>query len=72
MISGLNDLLIPLETSQKPMFEMLGNLYDDTVYEIDKTLKTYKCRHGSFFILLGTEVRKDILIWMDDYLGTVD
>ena len=75
MINGKNDLLAPFETSQKPMFDMLGSLYEGTANKIDKTHKPYPCGHGRFFNLPDTpetNVKEYILNWMDDHLGPVD
>ena len=76
MINGTNDLLIPFKTSQVPMFNMLGRLYEGTDDEIYKKHMPYPCGHGAFFILLidtpDTKVKEYVLKWMDNHLGPVD
>ena len=71
MINGEQDSLIPLKTSQEPMFNMLGKFYAGTNEEIDKTHMTYPGGHSNY-TLLNSDVRENVLKWMDDHLGPVD
>ncbi len=62
MLDGKYDFFFPYETSQKPMFELLGTPEDD------KKLLSYA---GSHFVP-KTEVAKEMLAWLDKYLGPVE
>jgi eukaryotic-like serine/threonine-protein kinase len=62
MLNGEFDFYFPLETSQRPMFELLG-----TPPEHKKQL-TYPRGHS----VPRTEMVKETLAWLDHYLGRVD
>jgi serine/threonine protein kinase/formylglycine-generating enzyme required for sulfatase activity/dienelactone hydrolase len=65
MINGEHDFIFPVETSQKPMFELLGTPQED------KALVIYPGGHGLMTIFMR-QVKGDVLGWLDRYLGTVD
>jgi dienelactone hydrolase len=61
MLNGKYDTLGPLETSIKPMFDLLGTPAPD------KQLKLYETDH----IPPRNEFIKETLAWLDRYLGPV-
>ena len=61
MVNGRYDFFLPLETSQRPMFRMLGTP------ERDKRHVVFESGH----IPPRTESIKEILNWLDRYLGPV-
>jgi dipeptidyl aminopeptidase/acylaminoacyl peptidase len=61
MLNGKNDSYFPVETSQKPMFKLLG------VDDKDKKMIVYEGGH----LVPKSEVAKESLYWFDKYLGTV-
>jgi dienelactone hydrolase len=61
MLNGRYDTLLPLETSSKPMFDLLGTRAPD------KQLKLYDTDH----IPPRNEFIKETLAWLDRYLGPV-
>ncbi|TKJ33437.1 MAG: hypothetical protein CEE38_20770 [Planctomycetes bacterium B3_Pla] len=65
MVNGAEDAIMPLKTSVKPMYELLGT---DDQY---KELKTYPGGHG-LFGLFNKQILKDVLDWLDLYLGPVE
>jgi dienelactone hydrolase len=62
MLNGKYDTLLPLETSSKPMFELLGTPAPD------KQQKLYETDH----IPPRNEFIKETLAWLDRYLGPVE
>ena len=62
MLNGKYDFFFPYETSQKPFFELLGTP------EKDKRLILYEGSHS----VPRLELIKEILGWMDKYLGKVE
>jgi len=60
MVNGIGDGVFPLETSVRPMFELLGTP------ESDKELKVYDGGH-SMLGLFGWQIQKDVLAWLDKY-----
>ena len=62
MLNGKYDTLLPLETSSKPMFELLGTPARD------KQQKLYETDH----IPPRNEFIKETLAWLDRYLGPVE
>lgn len=62
MLNGRSDLIFPLETSQRPLFHMLGTP------EKDKVHKLYEGGHDIFSRM---DVFKDMQEWLDRYLGPV-
>ena len=62
MLNGKYDTLLPLETSSKPMFELLGTPAPD------KQQKVYDTDH----IPPRNEFIKETLAWLDRYLGPVE
>ncbi|MHC4567682.1 MAG: protein kinase domain-containing protein [Planctomycetota bacterium] len=63
MIGGTMDAIFPHETSQQPMFDLLGSK--------DKEFETYEGGHG-LFGLVSTQVKSKVLKWLDEHLGPVD
>jgi dienelactone hydrolase len=61
MLSGKYDTMFPYETSIKPMFDLLGTP------EEHKELKLYETDH----IAPRNDYIKEILAWLDRYLGPV-
>jgi predicted alpha/beta-fold hydrolase len=61
MLNGKNDTFFPFETSQKPMFKLLGT------DEKNKMMITYEGGH----LVPRSELVKQSLFWFDKYLGTV-
>jgi dienelactone hydrolase len=59
MLNGKNDTFYPLETSQKPMFNLLGTDVKD------KSMKVYEGGH----IVPRSELMKESINWFDTYLG---
>lgn len=62
MLSGKYDTMLPYETSVKPMFDLLGTP------DAHKVLKVYDTDH----IPPRKEFIKEILAWLDRYLGRVN
>jgi len=60
-LNGKNDTAYPLETTQKPMFKLLGTV------EKDKKMKIYEGGH----LVPRSELMKESLAWFDKYLGAV-
>jgi len=63
MINGTMDSIFPLETSARPMYDLLGSK--------DKKLITFAGGHN-LWGLVGTEVKGDVLRWLDEHLGAVE
>jgi eukaryotic-like serine/threonine-protein kinase len=61
MLNGKYDMFFPLETSQKPMYDLLGTALKD------KKMIVYPTGH----MAPRTEVEKEALNWFDKYLGPV-
>jgi len=61
MLNGKYDLIEPYDTSVKPMFDLLGTPKEQ------KSLKLYNTDH----FIPRNEYIKEILIWLDRYLGPV-
>ena len=60
LLSGRHDYLLPLETSQKPFFTLLGTAPGDKKHVI------YEAGHDS---LPRTQLARESLAWLDRYLG---
>jgi len=65
MVNGREDVLLPLKTSQIPMYELLGTADEH------KKHKLYPGGHGAFG-LFYEQIRGDVLAWLDLYLDPVD
>jgi len=65
MVNGKEDSVFPYETSQRPMYELLGT--DDE----HKQHKLYPGGHG-LGALFSKQIRGDVLDWLDRYLGPVN
>ena len=63
MLNGRYDYTFPLESSQKPFFRWLG------APEKDKRHVLYEAAHD--VMVNRTEVVKEVLSWLDQYLGPV-
>jgi eukaryotic-like serine/threonine-protein kinase len=61
MLNGKYDMYFPVETSQKPMFKLLGTAKDD------KKMIVYESGH----VVPPIEFFKETLAWLDTYLGPV-
>ncbi len=61
MLNGKHDMFFPLETSQKPMFDLLGTPKED------KKIVIYESGH----LVPRTDFMKETLLWFDKYLGPV-
>jgi hypothetical protein len=61
MMNGRDDFLFPLEEQQRPLFRLLG------APEIDKRHVLFDSGH----VLPRTGVIKEVLGWLDRYLGPV-
>lgn len=62
MLNGRHDMFFPVETSQKPMFDLLGTPAED------KRIIIYEAGH----LVPRTEFVKETLAWYDKYLGAVN
>jgi len=62
MLNGELDFFFPVETSQKPMFELLGAAAEDKRYRV------YPGGHSAPRV----EVIREALGWLDRYLGEVE
>jgi dienelactone hydrolase len=62
MLNGKHDMFFPLETSQKPMFDLLGTP------KKDKKIIIFDSGH----LVPRTEFVKETLSWLDHYLGVVN
>jgi eukaryotic-like serine/threonine-protein kinase len=61
MLNGKHDMFFPVETSQKPMFDLLGTAPKD------KKSIIYEAGH----VVPRNELIKESLLWFDKYLGPV-
>lgn len=59
MLNGSYDMYFPVESSQKPMFSLLGSPQDQ------KKMRVYPSGH----LVPPTEFIKETLAWLDTYLG---
>jgi dienelactone hydrolase len=62
MLNGKHDMFFPIETSQKPMFDLLGTS------PADKKIIVYESGH----LVPRTDLVKESLWWYDKYLGPVN
>jgi dienelactone hydrolase len=65
MVNGKEDFVFPYETSQRPMYELLGTPNEH------KKHKLYPGGHG-LLGLFSKQIRSDVLDWLDRYLGPVN
>ena len=63
MLNGIEDAIFPLETSQEPMFELLGS-------EL-KSHRTWTAGHA-LRATHRSQVTRETLAWLDTHLGPVD
>ena len=63
MLSGIYDAILPYDKSQKPTFDLLGTPAEHKVH------KKYPTGHG---VVLWPEFKRDVLEWLDKYLGPVE
>ena len=60
MVNGMYDGIFPVETSVRPMFELLGTP------DIEKELKLYDGGHSMWGLFLW-QIQTDVLTWLDKY-----
>ena len=65
MVNGKEDHIFPFETAQRPLYELLGTPDGDKAHIV------YPGGHGVMGVF-GSQMRGDILAWLDRYLGPVD
>jgi len=65
MVNGKEDFYFPVETSQIPMFNLIGTPEENKKHEI------YPGGHG-LLGLFSKQIRDDVLGWLDRYLGPVN
>ena len=65
MINGKEDWFLPYETSQIVMYDLFGTPDED------KAHKVYPGGHG-ILGLFSTQIKKDVIGWLDNYLEPVD
>jgi dienelactone hydrolase len=65
MVNGKEDSVFPYETSQRPMYELLGTPKEH------KEHKLYSGGHGLLGLFVK-QIRGDVLGWLDRYLGPVN
>jgi len=65
MVNGAEDVLLPAEVSQKPIYRILKKAHPDTRYAV------YPGGHGEFSLFFE-QIREDVLDWLDRYLGPVE
>lgn len=65
MVNDKEDFHFPVETSQLPMFKLLGTL------DVNKDHKVYPGGHG-LLGLFSKQIQGDVLGWLDRYLGPVN
>jgi len=63
-IGGKHDYIFPVETSIRPMHELLGSAV--------KEIKIYDGGHGSLMVDFSSQIRDNVLDWLDRHLGPVD
>ena len=64
MVNGRYDYTFPLAASQQPLFEMLGSAPADKRHVVFDTPHDVRLRRD--------ELTKEVLAWLDTYLGKVD
>jgi formylglycine-generating enzyme required for sulfatase activity/dienelactone hydrolase len=62
MLNGKYDMSFPLETSARPFFQLLGTPAKD---------KKFVLLDGGHLPPLTTDVKREMLLWLDRYLGPV-
>ena len=65
MVNGREDVLLPLNSTQIPLYELLGTAKEH------KAHKLYPGGHGMYG-LFYEQIRGDVLGWLDRYLGPVE
>jgi serine/threonine protein kinase/formylglycine-generating enzyme required for sulfatase activity/dienelactone hydrolase len=63
MVNGRHDRVFPVETSQKPMFSLLGTPADQKKHVV------YEAGHG--LVEARSQMAAEVLAWLDKYLGPV-
>jgi hypothetical protein len=63
MLNGRYDYTFPLESSQKPFFRWLGTPEKDKRHVVDDSAHDVMVNR--------TQVVKEVLSWLDQYLGPV-
>lgn len=62
MVNGLDDTFFPYQTSQRPLFELLGTPGEHKVHQM------YPGGHGAPGFP-DNDARRDVIEWLDKYLG---
>jgi dienelactone hydrolase len=65
MINGAEDVLLPADVGQKPMYRILKEAHPGTRYAL------YPGGHGEFSLFFE-QIREDVLDWLDQHLGSVN
>jgi dipeptidyl aminopeptidase/acylaminoacyl peptidase len=65
MVNGREDFFYPVETAQRPMFELLR------IGNTDAQHRLYPGGHG-LLGLFSKQIRADVLGWLDRHLGPVN
>jgi hypothetical protein len=65
MINGAEDVLVPAEVGQEPMYRILKEAHPDAGYEV------YPGGHGEYWLFFE-QIRADVLDWLDQHLGPVE
>ena len=65
MINGIEDAIFPLETSQAPLFNLLGSEPEDKLHT------RVTAAHG-LFSSNRSQVVRESLDWLDKYIGPVN
>jgi pimeloyl-ACP methyl ester carboxylesterase len=63
MVNGRHDRVFPVETSQKPMFRLLGGPADQKKHVVYDA--------GHVLVEARSQMAAEVLAWLDTYLGTV-
>ena len=61
MLNGRYDMVVPLESEARPMFDLLGTS------PVNKVLRVYDTDH----LIPRSEFIRESLAWLDKYLGPV-
>jgi len=65
MVNGTEDVLLPAKVSQEPIYRILKKAHPDSRYAV------YPGGHGEFSLSFE-QIRKDVLGWLDRFLGPVN
>ena len=65
MVNGAEDVLLPAEASQEPIYRILKKAHPDSRYMV------YPGGHGEFSLFFE-QIREDVLGWLDRSMGPVN